>query len=143
MLNDAGHIDRKKLAAVVFNDPAALRYLNEITHPAINRAVGAEVAALKAEGYRVVVIEAPLLVEAGWTRETDVIWLTEAPPEVVLRRLVEKMGYTEDEGRARIAVQTSNEERRRYASEIIDTDTSLEELRDRVTVLWRSLKVNS
>lgn len=140
ILTEAGDIDRKRLAAIVFNDAAALRCLNEVTHPAINRAVGVEVAALKAEGYRVVVIEAPLLVEAGWTRETDVIWLTEAPPEVVLQRLVEKMGYTEAEGRARIAAQTSNEERRRYASEVIDTDTSLEELRDRVAGLWRRLK---
>ena len=58
---------------------------------------------------------------------------------MVLKRLVEKMGYTEAEARARIASQTSNKERRRYASIVIDTDTSLDELRERVGELWRGL----
>ena len=133
-------IDRRRLAAVVFKDPAALAKLNSIMHPAISGAVGEEVTALRAQGYGVVVIEAPLLVEAGWTKQTDVIWLTVAPAAVVLKRLIEKMGYTEVEAQARIASQTSNEERRQYASVVIDTDTSLEELRARVQDLWVSLK---
>ena len=135
-----GNIDRRRLAAVVFNDSAALSKLNSISHPAISGAVGEEIRSLRTQGYGVAVVEAPLLVEAGWTKQTDIIWLTIAPPEVVLKRLVEKMGYTEAEAQARIHSQTSNEERIRFASAVINTDTSLEELRAKVKEMWLNLK---
>jgi dephospho-CoA kinase len=133
-------IDRRKLARIVFCDTAALKTLNAITHPAISQAVSEEVAEFRSQGYKVAVVEAALLIEAGWMRQTDVIWLTAAPPEVVLDRLVNKMGYTEAEARARIACQTSNEVRRRYASAVIDTDLPMADLRHRVEELWRALK---
>ncbi|KTB48221.1 dephospho-CoA kinase [Dehalogenimonas alkenigignens] len=133
-------IDRRKLARIVFCDTAALETLNAITHPAISQAVSEEVAEFRSQGYKVAVVEAALLIEAGWMRQTDVIWLTAAPPEVVLDRLVNKMGYTEAEARARIACQTSNEVRRRYASAVIDTDLPMADLRHRVEELWRALK---
>ncbi|MEL7562361.1 dephospho-CoA kinase [Dehalogenimonas sp. 4OHTPN] len=133
-------IDRRKLARIVFCDTAALETLNAITHPAISQAVSEEVAEFRSQGFKVAVVEAALLIEAGWMRQTDVIWLTAAPPEVVLDRLVNKMGYTEAEARARIACQTSNEVRRRYASAVIDTDLPLADLRHRVGELWRALK---
>jgi dephospho-CoA kinase len=133
-------INRRKLARIVFCDSGALRRLNEITHPAISQAVSEEVAEFRSQGFKVVVVEAALLVEAGWMNQTDVIWLTEAPPDVVLTRLVDNMGYTPEEARSRIACQTSNEERRRYASAVIDTNTSFEGLRARVNGLWEMLK---
>lgn len=133
-------IDRRKLARIVFCDTGALETLNAITHPAISQAVSEEVAEFRSQGYKVAVVEAALLIEAGWMRQTDVIWLTAAPPEVVLDRLVNKMGYTEAEARARIACQTSNEVRRRYASAVIDTDLPMADLRHRVEELWRALK---
>ena len=141
IINGDGQINRRRLAAIVFADRESLGRLNAATHSRIDRAIAAETAAYRKEGYPAVVIEAPLLIEAGWAGNTDVIWLTEAPPEVVLRRLVERMGYTEAEARARIAAQISNDERRRYATAIIDTDTSLEELRRRVDALWRETAV--
>ncbi len=133
-------IDRRKLARIVFCDAAALKTLNSITHPAISQTVSEEVAQFRSEGFKVVVVEAALLVEAGWTKQTDFIWLTVAPPEVIFKRLVEKMGYSEAEAHARIDCQTSNDERRRYATEVIDTDTSIEELRAQVNILWQKLK---
>jgi dephospho-CoA kinase len=136
-------IDRRKLARIVFCDPSALRKLNEITHPAISQAVSEEVADFRSQGFNVAVVEAALLVEAGWMKQTDVIWLTEAPPDVVLRRLVDNMGYTPNEAQSRISCQTSNEERRRYAAAVINTNTSLEELRSQVRDLWQLLSLKN
>lgn len=141
ILDEYQAIDRRKLARIVFCDNEALHKLNDITHPAISQAVSEEVAEFRSQGFKVVVVEAALLVEAGWMKQADLIWLTEAPPEVVLDRLVRRMGYSESEARSRIACQTSNEERRRYASAVIDTDTSLEELRSQVMDLWQALKI--
>lgn len=141
IVNGGGQIDRRRLAGIVFSDPAALIKLNVVTHPLINRAVATEVAEVRETGYKVAVIEAPLLIEAGWAAESDVIWLTVAPADVVLNRLVDKMGYTEAEALSRISSQISNEERRQYAAEVIDTDTTLEELKIRVERLWKGLRL--
>ena len=138
-INEA--IDRRKLARIVFCEPNALHNLNKITHPAISQAVSEEVAEFRSQGFKLAVVEAALLVEAGWMQQTDVIWLTEAPPEVVFKRLVDKMGYTPEEARSRVACQVSNEERRRYAFAVIDTNVPLEELRERVKLLWQGLNV--
>jgi dephospho-CoA kinase len=143
VISATGDIDRRKLASIVFCDPAKLAALNAITHPAISRAVADEVAANRAQGKTVAVVEAPLLVEAGWTGQTDVIWLTVAPTEVIMKRLVGNMGYSESEAYARIGCQTSNDERRRWASVVIDTDLPLDELRQRVEAKWRELKGTS
>ncbi|MGI2336609.1 MAG: dephospho-CoA kinase [Dehalogenimonas sp.] len=141
IVNGGGQIDRRRLAGIVFSNPAALIKLNAVTHPLINRAVAAEVVEVRETGYKLAVIEAPLLIEAGWAAESDVIWLTVAPADVVLKRLVDKMGYTEAEAKSRIASQISNEERRQYAAEVIDTDTTLEELKIRVERLWKGLRL--
>jgi dephospho-CoA kinase len=139
IINGDGQINRRRLASIVFANREALHRLNAATHPRINRAIAAETAACRKAGFPAVVIEAPLLIEAGWAGETDFIWLTEAPPAVVLRRLVEGMGYTSAEASARISAQISNEERRRYATAVIDTDVPLPELRHRVETLWREI----
>ncbi|XUW99494.1 MAG: dephospho-CoA kinase [Dehalogenimonas sp.] len=141
ILDENDTIDRKKLAGIVFCDKSALSRLNAITHPAISQAVSEEVAEFRSQRFRAVVVEAALLVEAGWAEQADVIWLTVAPPGVILRRLVEKMGYSEADARARIACQVSNDERKRHATTVIDTNTSMEELRARVKTLWQELKV--
>ena len=141
ILDSTEMIDRRKLARIVFCDSIALNKLNAITHPAISQAVSEEVADFRSQDFKVAVVEAALLVEAGWTKQTDVIWLTVAPPEVVLKRLVENMGYSIEEARSRIACQTSNDDRKRHASAIIDTNTSLYNLQSRVRDLWLGLKV--
>jgi dephospho-CoA kinase len=84
----------------------------------------------------VVVLEAPLLVEAGWTSLADEVWVTVAPEGTVLKRLRERTGMTEEEALARIRSQLSSEERRKHADVVIDTDCTLQELKARVKELW-------
>jgi len=141
ILDENEVIDRRELAKIVFCDSGALNRLNAITHPAISQAVSEEVAEFRSQGFKVAVVEAALLVEAGWSNQADVIWLTVAPPDVILRRLTQNMGYSESDALSRIACQVSNETRRRHATAVIDTDTSLEELKARVKGLWQDLKV--
>jgi dephospho-CoA kinase len=141
IIDEKEAIDRKKLAKIVFSDSKALSRLNAITHPAISQAVSEEVAEFRSQGLKAVVVEAALLIEAGWADQTDVIWLTVAPRDVILRRLIEKMGYSEADALSRIACQASNEERKRHAAAVIDTNTEIEDLKDRVKFLWQDLTV--
>lgn len=97
-----GEIDRKRLGGIVFNDSKALERLNVITHGYIVERVK-ELAAANRE--RVVVIDAPLLRKAGLDSLCDEVWVTEAPYEVRLARIVERDGITREQAEERLKNQ--------------------------------------
>lgn len=140
ILTPSGDIDRKKLASMVFRDASALARLNQIMHPRMYRIVEAQLDELKLQGTSVVVLEAPLLFEAGWTKLTDEVWVTVAPEATVLRRLKERSRLTESDAMVRIGSQLSQEERAKRADVVINTDCALDELRARVKELWQGLE---
>jgi dephospho-CoA kinase len=94
---------------------------------------------LRRQGERVAVLEAALLVEAGWVDLTDEVWLTLAPPAVAAQRLMARSGLSREGAEARIASQLSNAERLEHADVVIDTDCSLAEVARRVDELWEGL----
>ena len=133
------NIDREKLGEIVFGNPELLSRLNQIMHPRLYEIVKAQLEDYQRQGVGVAVLEAPLLIEAGWTSLADEIWVTVAPESTVLRRLKENIGLSEQQALARIHSQLSSEERVKHADVVIDTDCSLDELRARVGKLWRGL----
>lgn len=135
-----GTIDRKRLASIVFADPEALRRLNAITHPRIREMIQEGLAELAAQGTKVVVVEAALLLEAGWDDLVDEVWVTVAPPEVAAQRAAARSGIPLEEALARVRAQMSNEERVRRARVVIDTDCSLEETCQQVHQEWERLQ---
>jgi len=139
ILTQKNEVDRKKLGDIVFADPQALEHLNEIMHPRMRAMTRNEIDRLKGDGAAVVVLEAAVLIEAGWTDLVDMVWVTVAPEDVVLKRLHDRGGLSEDQARARIRSQISSEERSKHADEVIDTDCQLSEVKDRVEELWEKL----
>lgn len=135
-----GTIDRKKLGAIVFADPESLARLNRILHPRMFDMMKAEIEEYRRQGAEVVVLEAAILLEAGWTPLADEIWVTEASEPTVVRRTKERTGLPEEQIRARIRSQLSTEERAKQASVVITNDGDLEELREKVEELWRGLQ---
>jgi len=139
ILTPSGEIDRNKLGEIVFANPEALARLNEIMHPRIYAWVKALIEGYRQMGVEVVVLEAPLLREAGWTSSVDEVWVTVAPESTVLRRLKKKLGLSESESLARIRSQLPSKERIKQADVVIDTDCSLDELKAKVEELWYKL----
>ena len=139
----SGAIDRAKLGELVFGNSEARARLNRIMHPPMYNTVKARLEEYRRKGVKVVVLEAPLLVEAGWTSLVNEVWVTVAPEATVLRRLRERSGLSEQESRARIHSQLPTEERMRRADVVIDTDCSLDELKARVNELWLRLNTGS
>ena len=139
ILTPDGDIDRKKLGEVVFSHPESLSQLNQIMHPRIYDMVKAQLEEYRRQGVAVVVLEAPLLIEADWTSLVDEVWVTVASQSTVLRRLKEKFGLSEPEALVRIGCQLASEERVKHADVIIDTDCDLDELKAKVKELWRGL----
>ena len=137
-----GTIDRKKLGTIVFSNPEARAQLNQIMHPRIYEMVKAQLAEYQRQGTNVVVVEAPLLVEADWTLLVDEVWVTTAAEDTVLKRLRERTGLSEAESQARIRSQLPPEEKIKSADVVIDTDFDLDELKAKVRELWRGLQAS-
>jgi dephospho-CoA kinase len=136
-----GHIDRSQLAKVVFapppDGPREREYLENLAHPRIGRVLLAQ-----AEDCRPVpplaVLDAPLILEAGWDKLCDRLAFVDVPREVQLARALER-GWTEEEFAAREAAQESLDSKRRRADLIIDNSASAEHTQAQVERIWKSL----
>ena len=143
ILTPNGDINREKLGGIVFGNPESLARLNQIMHPRMYEIVKAQLGEYQRQGVAVVVLEAPLLIEAGWTSLVDEVWVTVASESTVLRRLKERIGLSESESLARIHSQLSSEERIKYADVIINNDGNLDELRVKINELWKGLELDA
>ncbi len=139
IVGEDGIIDRQKLGAIVFQDKAALSQLNRIMHPGMHRMAAAMIDSLKEKGVEVIVLEAPLLVEANWLDLVDRVWVTTASDQTKVQRCASRSGLSEEQASSRLASQLSDEEKIKHADVVLDTDTTLGEVKERVKALWRDL----
>ena len=103
-----GTLDRRRVAARVFSDPAARGRLDRLVHPRIIAMVARRLDALRAEGHRgVVVLDAALMLDWGIERGCDAVVAVVAPEADQLARLAASRGWSETESRARLAAQKS------------------------------------
>jgi dephospho-CoA kinase len=137
-----GHIDRSRLARIVFADPPEgpreRKYLEQITHPEIGRLLARQASQWAAAGRPVAVLDAPLLVEAGWDKLCSTVIFVDAPREVRLARARER-GWTEEEFDARQRAQESVEFKRQRADLIIDNSGPPETTAAQIDRIWSSL----
>lgn len=142
ILREDGTLDRRKLGAVVFADPAARARLNGITHPRIKEAIDREVEKYRsmpgAEG-AVLVIEAPLLLETGLNRNLDEIWVVRVDEDVEVKRLVERDKISPAEARQRLAAQLPQAEKLKAATRVIDNSGSRACTEEQVALQWEGL----
>jgi dephospho-CoA kinase len=135
MLDERGGVDHARVAARVFSDPAARKALEAAVHPLVRKRF--EEIAARAQG--VVVLEATLLVEAGYSPLFDFIITVEAPCELRLERAVAR-GVDPESARARLLAQGDGEERRKAAHRVIDNSGDVVHLRRQVDELIEELK---
>lgn len=138
-----GALDRPRLAAIVFQDDDARRDLDRITHPRVAARVAERVQALVQDHSgpdpQLIVIDHPLLVETGQEVWFQAVVVVEADIESRVRRLVEGRGMPEEDARARLKVQSSDEERRAVATHIIDNNGDLASLHAQVDEVYADL----
>jgi dephospho-CoA kinase len=132
-----GGLDRPALAAIVFADASARADLEAIVHPAVG-AVLLERLAAEVGTDHVVVLDIPLLVEAGGRRRYPLagVLVVDAPEDIALERLVVLRGMPEEAARARVAAQAAREERLRLADFVILNIGTLDELEEMVERAW-------
>jgi dephospho-CoA kinase len=136
-----GHIDRSKLAKIVFapppDGPRERKYLEGMTHPEIGRRLAAQVEERK-DLAPLVVVDAALLFEAGWDKLCDCTAFVDAPRPARLARALQR-GWTEEDFAAREGAQDSLDSKRARADWIIDNSGSVEHTEAQVKRLWQSL----
>lgn len=135
-----GSLDRRRLGQLVFSDPEARRRLEAIIHPEVVRTMRARAEALERSGSRVVVLEVPLLFEAGLAGEVDKVVVVDAPEEERLVRVQTRDGLLEAEVRERLAAQIPLAEKVRWADYVIDNAGPWERTRLQVERLWREIQ---
>jgi len=138
ILDEQGRVDRRRLGAIVFNDAQALKDLNAIIHPLVRKEIARRLLEISADDPdAVVVLEAALMAETGWTAGAAELWAVLALPEVVVGRLVRQRGMDERDVRLRLAAQASNDQRRRIATRVLENNGDLEHLEAQVDLAWR------
>jgi dephospho-CoA kinase len=133
-------IDRTKLGPIVFSNAQKLQALNRITHGKIYAYIQGQIDYIRehhADG--VVAVEAAILLEAGWRSLVEQLWVVVATEDVVIARLQAYKNMPEDQARARIKAQMSNDERIAQADTVIWNNAALPELRQAVEAAWHKL----
>jgi dephospho-CoA kinase len=135
-----GRIDRNKLGAMVFADPAKLAKLNGIIHPRVDVIISQRFAEWQRNGVNDAgFVVAALLVEAGIAAKLDGLVVTFCRPEQQLERLRAR-GMSEIEAKRRMAAQMPVKEKLTHATEVIDCSGTLEQTRARVSALAAKLR---
>lgn len=136
ILRPDGALDRPALAAIAFSDDDKRQTLNGIVHPLVGQRRSELIAAAADDA--VIVEDIPLLVESQMASMFPLVIIVHADAELRVRRLIEYRNFTEDDARARIAAQASEEQRRAVADVWLDNSGSAEELVEQARALWHN-----
>jgi dephospho-CoA kinase len=141
ILHAEGEIDRESLARIVFSDSTMRRMLEEIIHPDVMRVMDEEISSIKAGvPDAVVILDVPLLIETGMHKGVSEVIVVYCPEDMQIMRLMIRDKISEEEALARVRAQISIEEKRRYASLLIDNSASVDDTRKQVEDAYHRLK---
>ncbi len=141
ILDQDRFIDRRKLGAVVFGNPALLEKLNRLVHPPVverQRRMIDEIA--RADPQAIVVVEAAILVETGIYKRFDRLIVAVCTPEQQMERAMKRGTYTKEEVTERLSRQLPLEEKLRVADYVVDTSGTKENTLEQVRAVYGSLR---
>ncbi|MBT2582492.1 dephospho-CoA kinase [Planococcus sp. ISL-109] len=141
VIRENGSMDREKVGAIIFNNPASRKKLNDIIHPAIRAEMLKQRQAYLDAGFKTVVMDIPLLFESKLQHMVDKILVVSVTEQEQLRRLVDRNNFTEKEARARIASQLPMSVKEAGADEVLDNNGTVEETKRqlmRILANWQT-----
>lgn len=128
ILSEDKTIDRKVLGSIVFKDKDKLEILNQIIHPAVKTEIKIKIKLIQDNDPKaIIVIEAALLIEAGYRDVCDSFWYISTEYPIRKQRLMESRGYTEEKIKGIIDNQLSDDEFKQMCDYVIDNSNSMEE----------------
>lgn len=135
-----GQLNRPALGSIVFNNEAKRKQLNAILHSYIKARVDELEQMYIDRGEPAIIYDVPLLIEAGWYKDMDEVWLVETGEATQIRRLKERNGLDEAEAACRIKSQLPLSEKRKYSQVVISNEGPMEELEAELEQLWERYK---
>ena len=132
-------VDRTRLAEALGRDEGAFKRLEAIVHPLVAQDRAEDLAAARAEGVRLAVLDIPLLFETGGDQFVDAVVVVTADPEVQAARVLARPGMTRERFEAILARQTPDAEKRRRADFLVDTGRGLGAAREQVAQVVRTV----
>ena len=139
VLDAEGRLDRAKLGARVFGDPKERAALNALLHPLIGQQFLLRTHALAEQGVERLLYDAPLLIENRLHEAMDGVVLVWVPRAVQKARLMSRDGLDEAAAEARLAAQLPLDEKRQYATWLVDNSGDLGATRAQVEEVWRAM----
>ena len=134
-----GAIDRTILGKYLFADPALKQAVEDILFPMVKQSAFDFIAARKSEGHALVVLDVPLLFEAGWDKMVDKVICVSAPPEVQKARVMARPGMTEERFAAVMNALMPDADKRAKSDYIIDTGIGMDDTRQQLKKLVAAL----
>lgn len=137
ILTGQGELDRQKLSQMVFGDNEKIEKLNKITHKYIvERIINLVEKEKRDKRFDIIVLDVPIPVKKGFLDIADEIWVVTADKETRIERIIKRSGFTREEAEKRIASLPGDEEYLEIADEVIENNSSLEELEKKVAKLY-------
>ena len=140
ILNGEGRIDREALGKIVFRDSAKREELNRIVHPAVSHALRHRLDTIKRKDTdAIIILDSPLLIEVGRHKKMDAVILVYASPEMQIRRIMKRNGYTRQEAQDRLRSQMPLDEKIPFADYVIHNEGEPEKTEEAVEDVWKEL----
>lgn len=140
ILSSDGQINRKELGSIVFSDKCKMNDLQAIVWPEIRTKIAEILAMRKANNVNIVVVEAAVMIEAGWQDLVTSLWVVVVPPELARERLMVRNQLTYEQAQQRLEAQLSNDERKAHANVVLENIGSLEDLEANVSKLFEDVR---
>jgi dephospho-CoA kinase len=133
VFNPDGSVSRRAVAGIVFGTPGERAWLEGVVFPVIGRMADERIQAADADpAVRFSVLDAAVLLEAGWKDRCDKVLYIDAPRELRLKRLLARSGWVSQELTSRESAQWPAEEKKRHADAVVVNDGTREQLQDRI-----------
>ncbi len=144
VLRPDGQVDRSAVAEIVFGSEKELAFLNGVTHPRIARRIAQRIEALQGEEeVPAVVLDAAVMLEAGWDRQCDVLIFVHAPGEVRRRRVLDSRGWNAQRWEQRENSQIALDRKADRCSYQLDNSSDASHLREQVRTLFHRIVNNA
>ncbi|MFE1243636.1 dephospho-CoA kinase [Fictibacillus sp. NPDC058756] len=133
-------LNRARLGEIIFNNSEKRLKLNEIVHPAVRSEMKKQAELHLSDGNPLVIMDIPLLFESKLTHMVDETWLIYTHPDLQLRRLMERDGYSEEQALSRIKSQMPIDEKKELADVVIENNGTKEDLKQKLLRLLQEDK---
>jgi dephospho-CoA kinase len=141
LLDEKGEIVRRRLGAIVFGNATERKALESLVHPWIGHAIQSEVVRAQVDpAVRFVVLDAAVMLEAGWNNVCDLLIFIDSPRPLRLQRLLQQRGWTAEEVQSRENAQMPLTEKAARADHVLDNSGSLQQLDSQIEQLVRQLE---